>query len=248
MLQLKQPTWIPIHRHDPAIKFSQNKLTVENVRNFEHQPEKLPSGTFIKKEYDLKKLKGVWFAIDPLNPTTSFAHTFYSFDFGDDALVISVEARRKRYSQRPAFWGMFPLFKVYYCASTEQDMFTMRCIRDDNVRLLFFKLNLTKSESKKLLEEIQKRMEHVQKHKKFFNSFYRNCTTEILGCLDRAAPKKLGKGWRRYITGHIDKYLVKRKLTHTKASLQKIREHHDIKNRVLQYKKGNFTQWIRKGL
>jgi hypothetical protein len=248
MFKKKTRTWIPIHSKEPIFTIQNNKLIVENLRDFDHSTTKPSKGKFIKKEYDLRKLSGLWFAVDYWKPITNFAHTFFSFQFGDEYLVVSAEARRTNLRQRPGIWGVFPLYKLYYSASTEKDMFRLRALRKNSLRMLLFKMKVKPAEARRLLEELAKRSSHVHKKQKIFNSIYRNCTTEILGCFDRATPKRFGVHWRRYATGHIDKYLVRRKLVETKHDAKSVRTSHDIKARIEAYKKGDFSKWIRKGL
>ena len=76
-----------------------NELTVENVRNFAWEPD----GSFVpsweSRRYDLAKLRSLDVWVHPLGGSPLVSHNMLSFGFGDDHLVISVEARRESHEK-----------------------------------------------------------------------------------------------------------------------------------------------------
>jgi hypothetical protein len=102
LLALRKPSndrpWKPDYARNPWVELEGDVALVRNVRNNRYGAPGTPYETVWEdRSYDLGKVKRLWFVVEPFNPKVkAIAHTFLSFEFEDDFLALSVEARTER--------------------------------------------------------------------------------------------------------------------------------------------------------
>ena len=88
-------TWIAEVEHPARVKIDGDRLTIENVRNFDYRSGEDYTPRWETREYDLSKLRGVDLFFSTWG-SPLIAHTIASWDFGEDQhLAVSIETRKE---------------------------------------------------------------------------------------------------------------------------------------------------------
>ena len=110
------------------VRITGDKLVLHNVRNNRYGPPGSPYATVWEtREYDLGKLRRLWFAVEPFRPSFPvIAHNLISFEFEDDFLALSAEARIEEGGSYSIFRGLVGAFELAYTFGDERDFFARR--------------------------------------------------------------------------------------------------------------------------
>ena len=65
----------------PTVTVKGNIAEIKNVRDFRYASTTSYTENFYDKEYDLNKIKRVWYIVEPFSGIPGSAHTFLSFEF-----------------------------------------------------------------------------------------------------------------------------------------------------------------------
>ena len=88
-------TWLAEVERPARVEIDGDRLTIENVRNFDYRSEEDYAPRWETREYDLSKLRGVDLFFSTWG-SPLIAHTIASWDFGEDQhLAVSIETRKE---------------------------------------------------------------------------------------------------------------------------------------------------------
>ena len=100
-------------------------MTVHNIRNFDYRTETDFTPRYYDRTFDLRKLDSVdLVSVYWMGP--AIAHLFVTFDFGDDHLAISIEARKERTEGYSTLGGFFRQYELIYIVGDERDVIRLR--------------------------------------------------------------------------------------------------------------------------
>ena len=89
--------WNPSESILPAIVWSGNIASIQNVRNYQWTSESISTPGYYDSIYDLDKIESLYYMIVPFSNFDGPAHTMLSFGFADGKkVVISAEIRKER--------------------------------------------------------------------------------------------------------------------------------------------------------
>ena len=230
-------------------EFNGDLVTVKNVRNFQYSASGTPTvEDWYDKTYDLNKLQKVWYAIDPFDPSSLFAHTFLSFQFSDGSfLAITIEARLTKTQEYNMWNGFIRSFPLMYIAADERDAVYLRTnIYKDS--LYVYPLRANPHDARLLLVDMLNRMNDIAIHPTWYNAIYANCTSSIASHVNKIWPGLLPKfDWQVLFTSYADKLALDKGLLDTDLSLNPARKKFyvtDIAGKVGYVK--DFSDLIRK--
>lgn len=211
----------------PSIaEFNGDLVTIKNVRNFRYNPEeKDVHPGYYDKEYDLSKIKQVWYTAEPFNENTFAGHTFLSFEFeSGDFLAITMEARKTK-DQTYSIWkGLLRTYPLIYIAADERDVTLVRAnLRKDKVYVYPVKLSDPKN-ARILLTNILNEMNNLLVNPRWYNTVFSNCTSEIAKQVNKISPGRISIfSWQLLLTASADELALKHGLLDTDLPIEDAR-------------------------
>ncbi len=190
---LKEPSnardWKPDVARMPKAEFEGDILTLHNVRNTRYGAPGTPyEVVWETRRYDLRTLKRLWFIVEPFHPTFKvIAHTFLSFEFEDDFLALSIEARIKQGESYSIFRGLVNEFELFYGVGDERDLLLRRTLYLGH-DLYLYPLVTPPHEVRTVLEGMLQTANALRRHPRFYNSITNNCTSALRKHANRVRP------------------------------------------------------------
>ena len=185
------PPWKEEHSRLASADINGNSFTIHNLRRARYATNAAPlSVDWTEKEVDLADLKDVWFGKSVFAPP-GIAHTFLSFDFGDDdPIVISVEARQRPGQKYHPFTGLLQEFHLIYVVGDERDIIGVRTYSKKN-EIHFQPTTFPPDRSKRLFLDMMSRTNELVAQPKHYNTLAANCTISL-------ARETIVPWWQRY--------------------------------------------------
>jgi len=183
-----------------------DRVTVHNIRNFDYRTETDFTPAYYDRTFDLKRLKGVdLLAVYWMGP--AIAHLFVSFDFGDDHLAVSIEARKDRTKPYATVPGFFRQYELVYIVADERDVIRVRTNyrKSPPEEVYLFRVAGTPDRARRLFLDYIKDINEIREHPRFYNTLTTNCTTMILA---HAAVNvgHLPYSWKVMLSGYAPEY------------------------------------------
>jgi hypothetical protein len=224
-----------------------DQVTVHNIRNFQYRTETDFTPAYYDKTFELAKLDSVDLVASYwMGP--AIAHIFLTFNFGDDHLAISIEARRERGEGYSSIQGFFRQYELYYTVADERDAIRLRTNyrRDPPEDVYLYRLQGNPEAMRRVFLDYMAELDRLKEHPEFYNSLTTNCTTSIW-LHGRVNPGHLPFSWRILVSGYLPELLYENSRLDTSvpfAELQK-RSHINARARAAD-QAADFSSRIRK--
>lgn len=203
-----QRDWQPDVAVLPFASIEGDFITVHNIRNFDYRSETDYTPAWYDKRFDLRQLQGVdLVAVYWMGP--AIAHTFLSFDFGDDDhLAVSIETRKEQGEGYSTLKGFFRQYELYYVVADERDVIRLRTNYRHNPpeEVFIYRLQGDLDNARRLFLEYMQRINALHERPEFYNSLTTNCTTTIW-MNTRVNPSHLPFDWRILASGYLPEFL-----------------------------------------
>jgi hypothetical protein len=222
-----------------------NRLTIQNVRDFDYRSETDYTERWETRTFDLDGLKGVDLFLSFWGPTL-IAHTIASWEFADGShLAISIEARKAKGQSYSAVRGFFRQFGLYYVVADERDVIRLRTnYRGERVYLY----RTTMPAARALLLDYLADVNRLAEHPRWYNALTHNCSTTIRYHVQHVSPGRPWD-WRILANGYVDELAYERGAIDTKLPFAELRAHSDVTERAKAADRDpDFSQRIREGL
>jgi Domain of unknown function (DUF4105) len=196
----------------PHFSIDDNVVHADRVRDFRWTEDGPLSSNYVDRSFDVEHLERVWFVQEPftIQPFTSFdgvAHTYFVFDFEDQAPVaISVEARRERGESYDAVRGLFNDYELIYVWATEPDVTGRRAVLEKN-ELYMYPLVGSMDSARKLFLSLARTSQQLETQPRFYNSLSSNCTNELARVANEAQPGAIPPNVALVFPGYSDALL-----------------------------------------
>lgn len=252
LLSLRRPSNDRVWKEDQArlarVTIVGDIAHIENVRNIRYGAPGTPYQTvWENRSYDLSKLKRLWFIVEPFHPTIkAIAHTFISFEFEDDFLSLSVEARKEQGEEYSIIRGLIGGFELMYCFGDERDHILRRSVYSEH-ELYVYPLITPPHEVRAILEHVFGIVNGLIEKPKFYNSVRDNCTSALRDLANVVQPGSFAPFIRaQVLPGLSDEVLYKKGWIDTTVPLEKLRETYGVRARAEQFKDDkDFSRRIR---
>lgn len=226
-------------------------VTLSNVRNNRYpEPGQPYDVVWTERSYDLSQIKRLWFIVEPFHPTIdAIAHTFLSFEFEDDYLCLSIEARSAVGQSYSIAKGLFGAFELSYLYGDEQD-FILRRSHYMQHNLYLYPLITPPHEIKTLFLSMLDTANKLIDNPQFYNSITDNCTSRLREHANRVRPGSFPPFiWAQVLPGISDKVLHDKNWIDTPLAFEDIRDHYNISPKANAIGASpNFSKQIRAGL
>ncbi len=197
--------WAVDHAEPARAVIVGRRLHVRHVRDFRYAADGRPVPGYYDASFDLDSLETGWFVLTTFSRTSRIpAHTFASFGFADGRyLAVSVEARREREESYGIVAGALRRFELIYVVGDERDLIGRRATVDGDDTYLY-PVRGTREAIRGVLLGMLERANALQERPEFYNSFWNNCTSNLVRHVNQAAPGRIPAGWKVLLPGYSD--------------------------------------------
>ena len=228
--------WNEDQRILPTAEINGNLVNIKNVRNFIYTSTTSYTPRYYDETYDLDKIKGVWYIVEPFSGIPGSAHTFLSFEFENDQFVsISVEIRKEKGELYHPIKGLFNKYELMYVIADETDAIKLRSnYRKDMVYV--YPANTTKEKAQALFLSMVKRANDLKDNPEFYNTISNTCTTNIVTHINEITPRRVPfLSLRILLPENSDKLAYELGLIDTSLPFEDTRKRYNINDRALKY-------------
>jgi hypothetical protein len=239
--------WQPDVARLPHAELDGDRLTLENVRNFDYRSETDFTERWETRTYDLSQLDHLDFFMSYW-ASPKIAHTIMSWAFKDGQhLAVSIETRKEVGESYDAIAGFFRQYELYYVVADERDVIRLRTnYRGEHVYL--YPLRTPRDRARLALLDYVKSINSLVEQPEFYNAGTDNCTTTI-----RVHAQNIGRkvpwDYRILMNGYLDELLYERGILDTRRSFVEVKKGSLIDARARAADKDPaFSRRIREGV
>ena len=191
----------------PRFAFQDERLTIENFRNFDWKGEGIANVRYETRVFDLRDIHSVDVFISHFDDFEGLAHIFLSFGFADGRhVVISLETRREVGETFSPLLGILRQFEVIYIIGSEQDIVGLRTdIRDERVYL--YRTIASPLQARELLLKIAEDVNGIYEEPRMYNTLTHNCTNALTRRVEDISEVKFPLTWKTLLPGYFDEVL-----------------------------------------
>lgn len=183
------PPWKPDVARQARAHLDGSRVTLENVRNTRYPaPGEAYEVAWETRSYDLADLRRLWFLVEPFHPNiAAIAHTFVSFEFADDFLAMSIEARLRANQTYSIVRGLVGRFDLAYTFGDERDFLVRRTLYQGH-ELYLYPLVTPPLEVRALFLNVLAAANALAERPRRYHSVRNNCTTVLRRHADQVRP------------------------------------------------------------
>lgn len=164
---------------------------IKNIRDFRYASTTSYKEHYYDKDYDLNKLKKVWYIVEPFSGIPGSAHTFLSFEFEDNIfLSVSVEIRKEKGESFHPAKGLLNKYELMYVLADEKDVVDLR-INHRKDQVFIYPIKISQEKSRELFLSIIDRVNKIYSKPEFYNTITNTCTTNIVKHVNDISPHKI---------------------------------------------------------
>ena len=194
--------WIVDVARTPTAEIDGERVTIQNLRNFDYRSEDDYDERWEERSYDLGRLVGADMFLSYWG-SPHIAHTIVSWAFDDGQhLAISIETRKEQGESYSALLGFFRQYELYYVVADERDLVRLRTnYRGERVYL--YRLNIPVELARAVLLDYLAVVNRLAAKPRWYNALTHNCTSTIRHHVQAVAPVK-PFSWKILVNGYID--------------------------------------------
>jgi len=253
-LLIWQATILPKNNKDWQVQFqvlpyaemNGDQVTIYNVRNFKYNTTDDFTVAYYDRTYDLSKLQKVYFIVEPFSQWEASAHTFLSFQFGDDEFVaITIETRLEKGEDYSLLSGVLKQYEIAYVIGDERDVIVKRTnMQKSNVYL--YPVKATQAKAQALFLDMVGRATRLKDQPAFYHTFTDSCTSSIVKHINKITPHKVPLSYKYYLPGYSDQLALEIGLLDIDLPIPEARKKYLITDKAQAYgDQPGFSQAIR---
>jgi hypothetical protein len=220
--------WAPDLVRTSRAEVQGSLVTLHDIRNFRYRSTTDWDADWYSATYDTRDLVRAWFIVEPFSGFYGAAHTMVSFEFsGDRFVVFSVEIRRERGETYSVLGGLLRQYELIYVVGDERDLVQLRSNhRRDDVYL--YPVRATQERTVAFFLDMVQRMNALQQHPEFYNSFTSTCTTNLVRHFEKVSATQVPYDHRTLLPAFSDELAFSLGLLDTDVDLAETRKRHLI--------------------
>jgi hypothetical protein len=243
--------WKPEVARLPFAELVGDTVTLHDVRDTRYpEPGEPYEVTWGTRTYDLATLRRLWFVVEPFMPSLPFiAHTFISFEFDDDFLALSVEARLRQDQRYSILRGMIGRFALTYSFGTERDLVLLRTAYKEH-ELYLYPLVTPPLEVRALFLNVLASANALHDRPRRYHSVTHNCTSVLRHHANQVRPGSFPPFiLADVMPGRSDRVLYRKGWIDTDVPEERLRTAHAVRDEALAAAdKPDFSRRLRAGL
>lgn len=161
-----------------------DQVTIVNFRNNVYRSESDFDVNFENLEFDISRIRRVWFVVQRFTTMEGIAHNFLTFEYTRDSKLayfsVSVEIRREKEESFSPVRGLYRQYELIYVVSSEQDEIGMRTVLRPEDRVFMYEVNANAGQVQQLFTDIADRINSLEDSPEFYHSLLNNCTNNIV--------------------------------------------------------------------
>jgi hypothetical protein len=175
----------------PQVTVKGDIVEIKNIRDFRYASTTSYTENYYDKQYDLNKIKRVWYIVEPFSGIPGSAHTFLSFEFEDDVFIsVSVEIRKEKGESFHPVTGVLNKYEVMYVWADEKDVVDLR-INHRKDQVFLYPMKAGPEKTRELFLSIIDRTNKLYTQPEFYNTLFNTCTTNIVDHVNLISPKTI---------------------------------------------------------
>ncbi|MDQ5950156.1 MAG: hypothetical protein QG585_96 [Patescibacteria group bacterium] len=217
-------------------QFIGDLVTIRNIRNFTYKSPTDYEAKYYDKTFDLKKIKKVYYVVEPFSGYPGAAHTFLSFEFeGNQFVSISVEIRKEVGETYSATQGLFNQYELMYVIADERDVIGLRANhRKDEV--FVYPMKADKEKTRALFVDMLERANKLSTKPEFYNTILNTCTTNIVDHVNKISEKRIPFSLEILFPKNSDQKAYNLGLIDTELPFEEARKKFKVNERAEKYK------------
>ncbi|OHA83652.1 MAG: hypothetical protein A2937_02040 [Candidatus Yonathbacteria bacterium RIFCSPLOWO2_01_FULL_47_33b] len=219
----------------PYAEIDGDQVSIHNIRNFAYTSTSDYTPNYYDATFDLRKIKNVYFVVEPFSGYVGAAHTFLSFEFEDNRFVsVSVEIRKEKGESFSATKGVLRQYELTYVIADERDVVKLRSnYRHDKVYV--YPIKTTPEKMRAVFLSMIERANELKEKPEFYNTLTSNCTTNIAKHVNAISPGRVSWNITYLLPENADRYVYDIGLIDNTLSFEQTREKYFINDRATQY-------------
>jgi hypothetical protein len=220
--------WTPEQAVLPHAEIRGSRVTVRNVRNCQYFANDVYLVDYYDKTFDLNSVRGVDFIIVPFAGMPALAHTMLSFkiagpDGKPDYLAVSVETRKEKGELYNPIKGSARQYELIYVLADERDVIQYRTnFSGEDVHL--YRTTAPPETARALLLDVLARVNQIARQPEFYDTLTNNCTTNIVGHINRIRPNRIMADPRVLLSGYADELAFEQGLIERRGTFQQTKQ------------------------
>jgi hypothetical protein len=187
--------WQPDNSQTPWAEIDGDRVTIHNFRHCYYRRVDDFTCEWLTKTVLLSQLRGIDLFMDYWG-SRWIAHPIVSFQFGDDYIAASIEARYQVGQSYSPIRSFFRQFTIIYVLANERDLIRLRTNYRSGENVYLYHMVASPEWSRQLFLQYLEQANRLRDHPSWFNAVTNNCTTNIVDQM--AATGHLPAGSSRY--------------------------------------------------
>jgi hypothetical protein len=244
--------WVPEQAVLPQAEMHSTQVTLRNVRNCQYFAGDVYLVDYYDKSFDLSAVQGVDFIVVPFDNMPALAHTMLSFriagpDGQPDYLAVSVETRKEKGEKYSPAKGAANQYELIYVLADERDVIQFRT-NYNNEDVYLYPTTATPDAARLLLVDVLERVNEIAQRPEFYDTLTNNCTTNIVGHINRIRPNRLmAADPRLLLSGYADELAYQQGLIQRHGTFLQTKQQAYINPLAHRYAgRDDFSQLIRR--
>ncbi len=176
----------------PKVSIENNKIKIQNFRNFTWQGVNSSDLNWETRKFDLTKLNELYLVVVPFGDSEYMAHTMLIFGFEEqENLVVSVETRKEKNEKYSLVAGALRQLEIIYLFGSDQDLLTLRAVHRD-AKLHIYPIKAEPNFIVSLLKDLAHSANELHEKPNFYRTLRDNCTSTLVRHIDRHYQQKIG--------------------------------------------------------
>ena len=219
----------------PKIYINNDKLRVENFRNFTWKGINDSDLIWETRTFDLTRLNKLYLVVVPFGDSEYMAHTMLIFSFEDqNNIVVSVETRKEIDETYSLVAGALRQLELIYVFGSEQDLLTLRAVHRE-AKIHLYPIKAEPEFIVSLFKDLAQSANALHKEPKFYRTLRDNCTSTLVKHIDRHYQQQIGIRLETIFPAQAGKLLHEFDRMDTRLSYEQAHAASRIDDLVIQY-------------